>query len=246
MDLLLAEDDEVSRLFLIDVLEDAGHRVTAVTNGNAVIETARQRRFDLLLIDLNLPGCTGDAALRALRSDPGGSNGSTPAIGSTADRSDAARHRLLAAGFAALLIKPLSANDVLAALRCDGAVVATDVCSVEPSHGPWNDVQALQASGGKAAIVEALRGLLLRDLPEQSATIQRSARNALPGGSLAELHKLRAACRFCGAHRLELAVDRLERSLSTSAANLDDNLLAFDRACAELLAVGSGEVVRPA
>lgn len=247
MNLLLAEDDEVSRLFLIEILQDAGHHVTAVVDGCAVIEVARQERFDLLLIDLNLPGCTGDAALSSLRSDANGLNASTPAIGSTADGSEATRHLLFAAGFSSVLIKPMSAGEVLDALRCEAVVIASDVGEDAPAPEPWNDAQALRASGGNPRIVEALRGLLLRDLPEQSETIRRSARGGLATEALDELHKLRAACRFCGAQRLAQAADRIEQSLEQSlgqsldspTSRLADDLLAFERACAELVAIGA-------
>ena len=71
--LLVADDNKVNRLLLCRTLELLGHRVVAVENGRLALERLRAERFDLLLLDLEMPELdgfglleqrAGDAALR--------------------------------------------------------------------------------------------------------------------------------------------------------------------------------------
>jgi DNA-binding NtrC family response regulator len=66
--ILVADDEPVIRDLLIDILEDAGHEVDAVEDGQAVIEALASRDVDLVLLDLNMPRVSGLNVLAALPS----------------------------------------------------------------------------------------------------------------------------------------------------------------------------------
>jgi two-component system, NtrC family, response regulator AtoC len=65
--ILIVDDDELLRRALCDRIEFWGHAAVAVGDGLAALETARHREFDLILLDLNLPGLSGLEVLDALR-----------------------------------------------------------------------------------------------------------------------------------------------------------------------------------
>jgi class 3 adenylate cyclase len=67
--LLLADDNKVNRLLLARTLELQGHRVTSVADGAGALERLRREPFDLLLLDLEMPGLDGFAVLEALAAD---------------------------------------------------------------------------------------------------------------------------------------------------------------------------------
>ena len=98
----------------------------------------------------------------------------------------------------------------------------------------WDDADALSAAGGRREIVDALRTLLRNDLPSQRSAVAAALATANAGAALAVLHRLRAACGFCGAAALDEAVQRLERPL-VSGVPLTDEAAVFDRECARLL-----------
>jgi HPt (histidine-containing phosphotransfer) domain-containing protein len=78
----------------------------------------------------------------------------------------------------------------------------------------WNDAASLQATGGSTSIMRSLRELMLRDLPAQrQALIESIASGDLPTAR-ANLHRLKAACGFCGASALLQVVDPLDVALS--------------------------------
>ena len=71
MKILLAEDDDDLRRFLVKALEKAGHRVTPFAEGASAYEEVKQATFDLLLTDIVMPEMDGiELARRAAELDP--------------------------------------------------------------------------------------------------------------------------------------------------------------------------------
>jgi two-component system cell cycle response regulator CpdR len=69
--IILAEDDEDMRKFLVKALEKAGHQVTAFGEGASAFEEIKQSTFDLLLTDIVMPEMDGiELARRAAELDP--------------------------------------------------------------------------------------------------------------------------------------------------------------------------------
>ena len=65
--LLLAEDDQAISMLERDYLEMEGYEITAVDNGQAAITEALKGEYDLILLDLMLPGCNGYDVCRLIR-----------------------------------------------------------------------------------------------------------------------------------------------------------------------------------
>lgn len=65
--ILIAEDEERLGAFLEDGLTEAGYAATVVGDGPGTVALARDQDFDLLILDLGLPGLNGMNVLRALR-----------------------------------------------------------------------------------------------------------------------------------------------------------------------------------
>lgn len=239
MKLLVLEDDSVSRAFLAEVLVAAGHQVCAVSDGLEALEYARQQRYDVLLLDLNVPGLGGDQLLANLRtgsSDPSRRSASADsrAIVLSADMDPQRRARLLAAGFADVAMKPIAA-DALLALVADQALGpgSRDVTTAIAETPLWDEAAALAMTGGRRATVVALRGLLLAELPSQRQRLAIALADGDWNQAAAELHRLRAACGFCGAAQLGLAAKQITADLAAnhipSAAATSDLLAACER-----------------
>jgi len=219
MNLLLAEDEAISQAFLAEVLIDAGHRVSVAGTGPAALALARQRNFDLLILDLNLPGLRGDQVLRALRDDPAAASRIAPAVALTADLSATQRQTLGAEGFSGAAQKPLSGADLLRVV--DGLALSVDARSTSPwgSQAMWDDAAALARTGNKLTILQGLRSLLRKELPEHRRRILSALDAGTSANAQAELHRLRAACGFCGAARLGAISEALERALDQARAD---------------------------
>ena len=67
LDILVVEDNEINRVVASSLLEREGHRVTSVTSGNDALTCLGQASFDIVLMDLNLPGLSGLETIRLIR-----------------------------------------------------------------------------------------------------------------------------------------------------------------------------------
>lgn len=211
-DVLLAEDEPVSQRFLCDAVQSLGYRCEAVGDGRRALERATAQRFDLLLFDVNLPERSGPDVLAALRRTSVAASRRTPAVALTADNEPPLRQRLLDAGFAAVGTKPISVGELATLLDLVLRGAGAEAVQYE-NTAPWDDRAALRATGGNRDIVSALRDLMRKELPVQRAAIVAALDRGDVAAARNELHRLRAACGFCGATALSLAVDRLHAAL---------------------------------
>lgn len=110
---LVAEDNPVNQALVQALLVRAGHRCTLVSDGAAALEAASAERFDLVLMDMQMPGVDGLAAARTLRErgDP------VPILALTANAMPGDDRRCLEAGMDGYLAKPYRADDLWRALR---------------------------------------------------------------------------------------------------------------------------------
>jgi adenylate cyclase len=68
--LLVVDDDGVSRAVLQNLLEMQGHTVAVAKDGASGLAAARERKFDLILLDLLMPGMDGYQVVEQLKADP--------------------------------------------------------------------------------------------------------------------------------------------------------------------------------
>lgn len=82
--ILLAEDDEINQEVIRALLAGTDLDLTIASDGREALELALSRRFDLLIVDQNMPFITGDRVIRHLRAGRS-FNAATPVIRVTAD-----------------------------------------------------------------------------------------------------------------------------------------------------------------
>jgi len=110
---LVVEDDRNLREAIVSVLEDEQYEVDTADNGHDGLLIAEQGIYDLLVLDIMLPGIDGIALIQKLRRK----GDSTPALFLTAKDSVEARVRGLDAGADDYLIKPFAIDELLARIR---------------------------------------------------------------------------------------------------------------------------------
>src|SRR5688572_1151392 len=101
---LLVDDFEDAREMYAAYLEFCGMRVVCAEGGLAAVDSAREQRPDLILMDLQMPGVTGFDAMRTLRSDT--SFARVPIVALTAHALEREQKSAVKAGFDAVIPKP--------------------------------------------------------------------------------------------------------------------------------------------
>lgn len=108
MRVLLAEDSPTNQMALRLMLEKEGHAVRVVENGRLALEALRRDRFDLVLMDVQMPELDGVEATRLIRQECGGAfDARIPVIAVTAYAMLGDREKFLAAGMNDYLAKPV-------------------------------------------------------------------------------------------------------------------------------------------
>jgi CheY-like chemotaxis protein len=102
---VVVEDNVRSRRLVRDLLELSGFVAIEAETAEEGLEAIRRHRPVLVLLDIQLPGMDGEAALRVLRADPETAGIPTVAVTAYAMRGD--EERLLGAGFDAYFAKPI-------------------------------------------------------------------------------------------------------------------------------------------
>lgn len=109
---LVVEDDEATRGALRALLDDAGYDCDEASDGESAVAAMRDARFDLVLLDLGLPGMSGADVHSHLRRDP--RTRFLPIVFLTAHRDRQAKLERLEAGAEDFITKPYDADELLA------------------------------------------------------------------------------------------------------------------------------------
>ena len=187
------------------MLKQRGHEVTAATTGVEAVTLAAERRFDVILMDVQMPGMDGYEATAAIRAQSGGPNQLTPIVAVTAHAMSGDRERCLAVGMNAFVAKPVRPEALLAAI--DGLFAGAGPASMRrparrrtpslPRPSATIDVPSLlEAFGHDHALLDETLGVFLADAPaadrgDPAGGGQRRRRRRWPGPPT----RSRARCR---------------------------------------------------
>ena len=122
LSILVAEDNPINQRVARALLQKHGHRVTVADDGHIAVELAAKERFDLILMDVQMPRLDGWEATRRIRSLDGRSGQHTRIVGLTAHVMEEAREHCMAAGMDDVLVKPFEPAQLYATV--EGQAVA--------------------------------------------------------------------------------------------------------------------------
>lgn len=125
---LVVDDNDINREILMDIVRDLGGVTQEASNGFEAIETCEKAGFDVLLLDISMPGIDGLETLKRIRAGTS-PNATTPAVAVTAHASSKDHEAILAQDFQTLILKPVRRAAIHGALA-EGLGVGTGVAEV--------------------------------------------------------------------------------------------------------------------
>ncbi len=163
LQILVAEDHPVNQRLVTCLLEKQGHAVVVVGDGHAAVEVFAQQTFDLILMDVQMPGMDGLEATAAIRAQEQTRETHIPIIALTAHAMKGDQEHCLAAGMDDYVAKPITAHDlatVIARWFDHGAEPA-------PTAGaqPVDLAAALRAVDGDSTLLGELVHLFPQEYP---------------------------------------------------------------------------------
>jgi CheY-like chemotaxis protein len=111
--ILVADDSPTNSLIISRVLGSIGHDVTAVETGRRAVESVVAEPFDIVLMDIHMPGMDGLVATEKIRRWELGRDSRIPIVALTADAMQGDRERYLAAGMDGFISKPFDADELV-------------------------------------------------------------------------------------------------------------------------------------
>ncbi len=190
---LLAEDHPVNRTVVVRLLANLGALVTATANGKDALECWSKERFDILVLDLEMPEVDGLGVAREIRAREKGTKDRLPIVALTAHAREEQRERCFQAGMDGFVTKPFEESELTSAMRA--------VLNVRRGGGnpPAETLSVLdretaigRASGDRELLAELAR-IFLEETPETLSRIEEAleARDAKAIERLA--HRLKGA-----------------------------------------------------
>jgi signal transduction histidine kinase/DNA-binding response OmpR family regulator len=195
---LLAEDNAVNRQLVIGVLERRGHAVTVAHNGKEAVDALEHQRFDLVLMDVQMPVMGGLEATRLIREREAAAGGHVPIVALTARAMKGDREMCLAAGMDDYLTKPIDRRDLLrvveSALAADTGGARPETMPVENTPaGPSEFADFVERLGGDAALTSEVATLFVAESPAMMLRLRESVRRQSPEEIRLAAHALKGA-----------------------------------------------------
>jgi two-component system sensor histidine kinase RpfC len=224
---LVADDNPTNREVLGRILDTGGHEATLVADGEQALDAIERDRFDIALLDRNMPVMGGLEALQAMRllSGPGAG---LPIVILSADVTPEARRECLDAGADAFLAKPVEAARLLEQIQTmtsgkpPAATPQPQIAQAPAQMARGGEIASgldpvvnaetiahLEELGSSAAFLEKLIGVYLSD----SAALLAKIETALGARNIQEfrahLHALKGSSASMGTDRLTVLCTQL-------------------------------------
>jgi CheY-like chemotaxis protein len=241
---LLAEDNIVNQTLASHLLEKRGYDVTAVGDGDAVLAAIGRQRFDVILMDIQMPSKDGLETTAAIRARESTTGAHLPIIALTAHAMKGDRERCISAGMDGYISKPIRSRELFETIDSvlEGRVAQPFDGSKDPdlTAAAFDEALLVSHTDGSAELCAILVDAFCREYPMRMAALRRavqrrdstelaSAAHALKGavatftdgGALQATIALEDICRqgdWQGAHesyeRLAAELDRLHIALT--------------------------------
>ena len=244
--ILVAEDNRVNRLVALQQLRALGYRVQAVENGHQALHVLARERFDLVLMDCQMPELDGYEATRRIRRREREGSAETPAGGEpvsalkrlpviaiTAHAMKGDREKCLAAGMDDYIAKPFRADQIAAVLRrwlSSDREAVTDRGSGETNQLELETVTALSELGRETGtdLLGRVISAFLREAPTQLQALSRALAAGDRETAAQFAHSLRGGAAQLGAARFSRLCTDLREAVQQPGEPADggDDLLA--------------------
>lgn len=242
---ILCVDDNAANLLLVQtLLEDLGAEVLAVDNGYAAVKAVQDEPFDLILMDVQMPGMDGRACTEQIRLWENTQSGNPlPIVALTAHAMANEKRALLHGGMDDYLTKPISERQLAqVVMKWTGLSLGTprqtqtDLLANSDELKVLDPEEGLRLAAGKADLAADMLSMLLASLEADREAI-RAARDADDrNGLIEQVHRLNGASRYCGVPQLRAACQRSETLLKQENPQAQQALDELDGAISRLAA----------
>ncbi len=237
--ILLVEDNRINQQIAVEIMESSGLHVDVADNGEQAVESVKQKSYDAVLMDLQMPVMDGYAATRLIRKDHRNKN--LPIIAMTAHCLEESKENCLQAGMNDFIVKPFEANALMSILSKyaaqDRAVPAEDekeknnklkdgISYVFPDVLPGLNIKSgISRLGGKENLYLKVIFEFYNDYRDIAEKIQYEIKNKNTEFVKRTAHTLKSLAGNIGAKKLQHAARIIEVEASKGLDAFDEQVI---------------------
>ncbi len=223
LQILVIDDDASSRHLFAKLLEPFNTQVTLANEGFEGEALAKQIHFDIIFVDMNMPGRNGLQTAKYIRQTT--VNPNTPIIITTAEDLSGRGEEIREAKINDVLSKPIR-SEQLKEQVANWTIFHPQTSAEErtkahgvpkpPNHSIIDWQLSVNLAGGRAELAEELMTMLIDELPEETAMIKKLFEAQRYDDVKDKVHKLHGASCYCGVPRLREAIAEFETVLKAN------------------------------
>ncbi|MBV8774013.1 MAG: response regulator [Deltaproteobacteria bacterium] len=210
--ILLAEDNAVNQRLALKLLEKRGHTAVVAANGKEALAAYRAEKFDLLLIDVQMPEMDGFAVTRAVRkleadaasapAERRAAPSHIPIVAMTAHAMKGDRERCLEAGMDSYISKPLNPErlyEVIESVAQTSAEANDMAPEADQTEAVFDREALLRRVADDQELLQEIVELFLAEAPELMQAIRESVERGVPSSLERSAHALKGSVANFGA-----------------------------------------------
>ena len=232
--ILLAEDNAVNQKLAVTILKKCGHLVTVVSNGKDAVDIINENKFDLVLMDIQMPEMDGLEATAAIREREISTSEHIPIIAMTAHAMKGDKERCLDSGMDGYISKPIQPQNLFDAIeRLMECKAEAAMCESSSDTNDMIDMSALMKRvDGDTELLAELVDLFIEDYPKLLSQIEQAMADKNAESLASRAHTLKGSVGNFAAQSAFDAALRLEKL--AREGNLDKAQDAYNKLAQEI------------
>ena len=220
INILLVEDNELNQLLAIKVFEKFDKTIDIADNGKIAIDKIEKNKYDIILMDIQMPEMDGIELTKYIRSNFG-SKSKTPIIALTAHATLVEKKRCLDSGMNDYLSKPFDFNELLKKIHqnlmdTNSNIFTNSLKLDEPNQSLIDLTYLNEFTEGDATFIRAMIDLFMQNLPLSLDIIVQANETDDIKTLKAEVHKLKSSISLVGIDTASKSIEIIENEIRTN------------------------------
>jgi CheY-like chemotaxis protein len=194
---LLAEDNVVNQTLASHLLEKRGFDVTVVGDGNLALAAMARQKFDIILMDVQMPGKDGLEATGDIRAKEVNTGEHIPIVALTAHAMKGDRERCIASGMDAYISKPIRSKELFetmeALLQGRPAEAPLEIKTTAEANPIFSEARLLERTEGSTELCDLLVKTFLKECPTHCDSLREALQQRDTKALAAAAHALKGA-----------------------------------------------------
>jgi two-component system sensor histidine kinase BarA len=234
--ILVVDDNEINLKLISTLMRDKGAVITEACDGQEAVNLASKNHYDLIIMDIHMPGMKGTTAAIKIRENEKNSNSYTPIIALTADAVPSTRTQIKESQMDAYLLKPIEEQQMWSTI--EGVLDESMPQNIQQfprwyksqslisSSLPIRDIEkAMSVTGGDSKLANEMFQQLKRELPDHLAALTSAHANQ-DWALIREItHKLHGSTSSCGVPALDYTVQQFMSACREESAQKAEKYL---------------------